>query len=394
MVEKLTEQDSYFEHIAVKAELLATKAELQATKDELQDTKAKLQDTQVKQDDAVNTKAKQQHTKRQDEFDQKGKPPTKKRKVEITRSSGGNLLWNWSLCSCGEYDPSDQRLADVEEDKPGMAKPSSFKLDFGKLKASRRASLKNALEGADKNLEVIVRGELIKQSTMAAILTEMELRLGSEDTSILKPSITTPWTFHEVHYDAGGEVAAAEVKLQTTKHVFYVLWSDAPRHYTCLYVRSIEGEPRHIEFKDSCPNETARLAATKLLRNLKLIGPEEQAPPPSNTSRESNGWSCGLWSSRWVERQIRENLGEPRLPPASLAEMISRANEFISKIKEASDNERGQAKRGNSTSEIGKPSPTHEQEHQTFEVFSATSVCLPKQAPRRSCRPARSSCRI
>ena len=66
-----TEQGSYFEHIAEKAELLATKAELQATKVELQDTKAKLQDTKVKQDDSVDTKAKQQHTKLQDEFDQK-----------------------------------------------------------------------------------------------------------------------------------------------------------------------------------------------------------------------------------------------------------------------------------------------------------------------------------
>ena len=103
-----TEQGSYFEHIAEKAELLATKAELQATKVELQDTKAKLQDTKVKQDDGVDTKAKQQDTKLQDEFDQKSKPPTKKRKVEIPRSNGGDLLWNWSLCECGEYNPSDQ----------------------------------------------------------------------------------------------------------------------------------------------------------------------------------------------------------------------------------------------------------------------------------------------
>ncbi len=78
MVEKLAEQDSYFEHIAENAELLATKAELQATEVELQNTKAKLQETKVKLDDGVDPKAKQQSTKRQDEFDQKGKPPTQK----------------------------------------------------------------------------------------------------------------------------------------------------------------------------------------------------------------------------------------------------------------------------------------------------------------------------
>ncbi len=158
----------------------------------------------------------------------------------------------------------------------------------------------------------------------------------------------------------------------------------------CLYVRSIEGEPRHIEFKDSCPNETSRLAATKLLRNLKLIGPEEQAPPPSNTSRQSDGWSCGLWSSRWVERQIRENCGEPRLPPTSLAEMTSRANEFISKIKQASDSERGEKKRGGSTSEIGKPRPTYEPEHDTFNVAQAAGfscgTCLPTKLDTKGCR--------
>ena len=108
VVEKLTEQDSYFEHIAENAKLLATKAELQATKVELQNTKAMLQETKVKQDDGVDTKAKQQNTKLQDEFNQKSEPPTKKRKVEITRSSGGDLLWHWSLCSCGVYHPSDQ----------------------------------------------------------------------------------------------------------------------------------------------------------------------------------------------------------------------------------------------------------------------------------------------
>ncbi len=95
------------------------------------------------------------------------------------------------------------KLADVEEDKPGMAVPASFKLDFRRLQAGKRSSLKNILEGADGNLEVIVKGQLIGQSTMAAILTEVELRLDIKATSNLKPSITTPWTFREVDYDAG-----------------------------------------------------------------------------------------------------------------------------------------------------------------------------------------------
>jgi hypothetical protein len=282
------------------------------------------------------------------------------------------------------------RLADVEEDKPGKREPTSFKLDFRRIKANKRAALKRLLEGEDENLELIAKGTLIEQSTVAAILTEMEMRLDPKETSIIKPSITTPWTLHEIDYDAGGEMAVSKLQLQTTKHVFYLLWSDAPRHYTYLYVRSIEGEPRHIEFKDSCPNEAARLAATKLLRNLELIGIEEQAPAPSNRINQSDAWSCGLWASRWVERQIRENLGEPRLPPLSIGEMSSRANEFISKIKQASGPEAGEKKPGKGKLEIGKPRPTHEPEFLTFEAAEAGAFlctkCLPTRTGTKGCR--------
>jgi hypothetical protein len=231
---------------------------------------------------------------------------------------------------------------------------------------------------------------MIEQSTVAAILTEMEMRLDPKETRIVKPSITTPWTLHEIDYDAGGETAMTKLQLQTTKHVFYLLWSDGPRHYTYLYVRSIEGEPRHIEFKDSCPNDAARLAATKLLRNLELIGIEEQAPAPSNTLRQTDCWSCGLWASRWVERQIRDNSGESRLPPLSIGEMTSRANEFISKIKQASGPEAGEKKRGKGKLEIEKARSTHEPDFKTFEEAEAgaflCSKCLPTRNGTKGCR--------
>jgi len=132
------------------------------------------------------------------------------------------------------------------------------------------------------------------------------------------------------------------------------------------------------------------LGAMKLLRNLELIGLEEQAPAPSNRSNQDDAWSCCLWASRWVERQIRENIGEPRRPTLSFGDMSSRANEFISKIKQASDKEAGEINRGKGNLEIGKPRETHEPEHLTFEACEAGAFlctkCLPTKSGTKGCR--------
>jgi hypothetical protein len=218
------------------------------------------------------------------------------------------------------------------------------------------------------------------------MLAELELRFQPMETKIVPPSVSTVWSNHELEADHGGEMAAEKVLLQTTKHLFFLLWSEPPRHYTYLYVRNREGEPRHIEFKDSLPGEAARRAATNLLKNLELIGPEEQAPLPSNTTRQADGWSCGLWASRWVERQLRENRGEARSPPPSLGEFRTRANEFIDKIKTAKEHQ--------AVVDVDKqrmaPRPTHEPEHgsleDALEAALLCSKCLPTKAGTKGCR--------
>ena len=125
-------------------------------------------------------------------------------------------------------------------------------LDFDIFHFSRNPRIHGLLGTGttEGNLEKVEENVLLEQSTVAAILAETELRLQPKDTMILKPSVTTPWANDEVVEDLGGEVATTKVSIQTTKHVFFVLWSEPPRHYTYLYVRNIEGEPRHIEFKD------------------------------------------------------------------------------------------------------------------------------------------------
>ena len=143
-------------------------------------------------------------------------------------------------------------------------------------------------------------------------------------------------TSDEIQCDSNLKVAAEIERLRNTKHVFFVLWSEQPKHYAFLYTRYVEGEPRLVEYKDSlpAPSPAAHAAATKLCHNLNLIGAEELAPEASNSCKQVDGWSCGLWVCRWIERQIRENRGEARYPPPSLGDCITRANEFITKLKD------------------------------------------------------------
>ena len=114
--------------------------------------------------------------------------------------------------------------------------------------------------------------------------------------------------------------------------------SEGPRHYTLLDVENgAEGEPPSVVFKDSLKGgaSPARAAATRLLRQLGYAGPTDEAPAPSNEAWQTDGWSCGLWCTIWLERALRERRGEARTPPPSLAEQERRGNDFISRIRDA-----------------------------------------------------------
>ena len=259
----------------------------------------------------------------------------------------------------------------------GGVEATPFKLDYRRVKVPKRIALKRELEGGSavaNNLELIKTGTTLEQSTVAAICKELELRFECDkaNTLIVVPSIATIWGLAEVHEDHGGEVAKFMVKVHETQHVFFVLWSEPPIHYSYLYVKNIAGQPRHIEFKDSLPGEAARTVCTRTLRNLKLIEPHQEAPPLSNKSRQSDGWSCGLWASRWIERQLRENRGEARLVPTSFAEMRTRTNEFISKLTEAKG-PRTDGEAASKESKLEGLSKTHEPVHTSFEAALAAT---------------------
>ena len=105
----------------------------------------------------------------------------------------------------------------------------------------------------------------------------------------------------------------------------------------------------------------------------------------SNQKRQEDGWSCVLWACRWVERQLRENRGEARMVPTSFAEMRSRTNEFISKIKDV----KGVGKK-DETKAAPRRYETHELARDSFEkvleAAIACSKCLPTKAGTKGCR--------
>ena len=102
-----------------------------------------------------------------------------------------------------------EKLENLALATEGGIEPVPYKLDYRRIKAAKRASIKHALEGGDGNLELIVNGTTLEQSTVAAILKEIELRFEPKETKIVIPSIATG-NDEGAYEDAGGEVSAAD----------------------------------------------------------------------------------------------------------------------------------------------------------------------------------------
>ena len=94
------------------------------------------------------------------------------------------------------------------------------------------------------------------------------------------------------------------------------------------------------------PPESPPIMVERIFKNLDLVDETWECPPRSNELTQKDGWSCGLWSIRWIERSLRERRGEGRSPPPSLKALLDRGNQFIEKIKEAglSEDIRAEAK--------------------------------------------------
>ena len=145
-----------------------------------------------------------------------------------------------SGCLC--VSSEDVVKTDSKEVKMTDLKP--YKIDWRRCKARVRDEIYSQLIGVgdDMFLEKMSKNAMIEHSSMYALCKEIEIRfdLGSEFL-IVPPSITTSYSsFEKAEDDYGGEVAKYRDVVKNTKHVFFIVWADKPRHYTYIYTKRPE----------------------------------------------------------------------------------------------------------------------------------------------------------
>ena len=186
--------------------------------------------------------------------------------------------------------------------------------------------------------EPIVQNELLELGSVHALLLEVQARVqGVGGIVIVPPSLS-------VFLAGEGEILEPHMlqrewgegfeEMRREMHVYIVLHDEGPpRHYTLLELHGAP-EARVVEYRDSLfpPSETARASATRVLHKL---GVERACPEPCNESFQEDGWSCGLWCARWIERSLRRLRGEGARQPASISAARARGNVFIEKLQDA-----------------------------------------------------------
>ena len=223
------------------------------------------------------------------------------------------------------------------------AAPKPMHLDYRGVKKAQRVEL--AKELAITQTALIKRGHLLEDLTVEAILSEIKLRVGVPEGTIIVPPSLAKVLIREGIDTAmlTPEEQAWAKQISEAKHAYVVVPSDAPQHFTFLEVHEetdvFEMTTWNIAVRDSLKvnSENARVAAKTLLQHLKLVAENYVLPPSSNKCHQAGGWECGLWASHYVERALREQRGEGRLPRISEKQFVDRANAYIAKLKESSD---------------------------------------------------------
>ena len=240
--------------------------------------------------------------------------------------------------TCGE-EASNTILVDasgVELERPDWTHPAPDKLDYRVMGRERQTAL--AEDAGIVHTELIVQHGLLELGSVHALLLEVRARVqGVGGIVIVPPSLS-------VFLAGEGEILEPHMlqrewgerfeEMRREMHVYIVLHDGGPpRHYTLLELHGAP-EARVVEYRDSLfpPSETARVSATRVLHKL---GVERACPEPCNESFQEDGWSCGLWCARWIERSLRRLRGEGARPPASLPTAAARGNVFIDELQEA-----------------------------------------------------------
>ena len=119
-----------------------------------------------------------------------------------------------------------------------------------------------------------------------------------------------------------------------------------------------------------------------------MLPHDQPLPPPSNIrhQRGGDGWSCGLWCTRWWEEAVRQRLGEPRTPVQSLQLLWTRGNAFIAQIKKArSDPPKSKPPAGAPASRKDKEPVEHATFLDALQAAHKCTKCRPTKMGTKGC---------
>ena len=130
--------------------------------------------------------------------------------------------------------------------------------------------------------------------------------------------------------DAAGEGKKLIEMIKLLNQAYFVVW--APEHYTLLKIILEKGVHR-VEYRDSLafPAAGNLKCAKQILINLgfeTLVG----QVVPQNKAFQMDAWSCGLWSLKFLEQDLRAERREPPVP-VRIEIIAKNINIFIQKLK-------------------------------------------------------------
>ena len=228
---------------------------------------------------------------------------------------------------------------EVVVEDPTWAPPKPFKLDYRGLHPARREVLAKGL--AISSVELIKKGQTLELGTVQAMLVELEERVGVPlDTLLVEPTVAETWARDGLEEGAVApnvEERAFVERVKASRHLYIVVQSENPAHYTLVEMHKDDEGGMAIEFRDSLrdPPRTAANKVERVLHKAGLVAEGWRCPARCNKTFQAQAWECGLWATRYIERSLRERRGEGRLPPASIADMITRTNAWIDLLKKA-----------------------------------------------------------
>ena len=225
---------------------------------------------------------------------------------------------------------------------------------------------------------------------------------------LVEPTVAATWArdgFEEGAAAPNEDDEAFVERVRDARHLYIVVHSEQPAHYTLVEVHKDDEGGQTIEFRDSLPDPPATppRMVERILKNLHLVDETWVCPPRCNSSFQIQGWECGIWAVRYLERSRRERRGEGRLPPASLGEIVTRTNEFIEKIKAAGKEDlekkaKAQAKAEAKAKAKAKAKASGEERarkqvepvfatfEEALEAAKACKKCLPTKFGTKGCR--------